>query len=105
MGFSNSPLFAANTESWSELDNRLNTLQDSVAGLIQIVQNPWYIPLAIAFIIIAVLIVAGGKNGRIEAKSALWWVLVGSFIIFMIPSLAALIVTLSGGTGDASQLK
>lgn len=82
--------------TWQKLDEKLSGVGNSTKQFVDLVQNYWYIPMFIALIIIAVLVFAGGREGRIQAKSKLGFFLIGTALIMMLPSAVSLVLDLFG---------
>lgn len=82
------------TSYWAGLEEKLNIAGDATNQFLHLCQDYWYIPMTFAIIAIGCLIMAGGKQGRIQAKSFLWWVIVATAIIMMVPTIIGLITTL-----------
>ena len=81
---------------WDKLDQKLQKVGSSTKSFVDLVQNYWYIPMFIALIIIAILVFAGGREGRVQAKSKLGYFLIGTAIIMMLPSAVGLVLDLVG---------
>ena len=84
------------TVDWSKLKEKLNTVGSGTKDLVDIIQDFWYIPMFFALIIIAVLVFAGGREGRVQAKSKLGYFLIGTALIMMLPSAVSLVAGLFG---------
>lgn len=89
---------------WNELDDKMKTVGSATDELIRLCQNYWFIPLVITVIIVAGLVISG-KQGRIEAKSKLFFALVSVAIIMSITSIVALLYTFfTADSGTVSSL-
>lgn len=85
---------SSGTSYWTGLEEKLNMVGDATNQFLHLCQDYWYIPLTFAIIAIACLVLAGGKQGRLQAKSFLWWVIVATAIIMMVPTIIGLLSTL-----------
>lgn len=81
---------------WTTLKNKLETVGTGTKDLVDIIQTYWYIPMFFSLIIIAVLVFAGGREGRVQAKSKLGYFLIGTALIMMLPSAVSLVAGLFG---------
>ncbi len=84
----------AATTYWSGLEEKLDTMGTATNEFLHVVQDYWYIPLTVSLIIVFCLVLAGGKQGRIQAKSFLWIILMATAGIMMIPTIIELITTI-----------
>ena len=84
----------AATTYWSGLEDKLGTMGTATNEFLHVVQDFWYIPLTISLIIVFCLVLAGGKQGRIQAKSFAWIVLLATAGVMMIPTLVGLVTTI-----------
>lgn len=93
------------TGQWDKLEEKLQTAGSGANEFIHLCQDYWYIPMFFALVVYAALILAGGKQGRIQAKSGIWWTFVSIAIVFCIPTIVSLFASLAGKeTTDISTL-
>ena len=76
------------------MEDKLGTMGTATNEFLHVVQDFWYIPLTISLIIVFCLVLAGGKQGRIQAKSFAWIVLLATAGVMMIPTLVGLVTTI-----------
>ena len=82
--------------TWSKLTQKLDKAGTATKDLVGICQDYWYIPMFFALIIIAILVFAGGREGRVQAKSKLGYFLIGTAIVMLMPSIVSLIGDIIG---------
>lgn len=87
---------AGGSGEWSKLTEKLEKVGSSTKSLVDVIQDYWFIPMLIGLIIIAVLVFAGGREGRVQAKSKLAFFLIGTAIIMMLPTVVSLILDVFG---------
>lgn len=88
------PILAAG--QWDKLEQKLKTAGEGANEFLHLCQDYWYIPMFFALVIYAALIVAGGKQGRLQAKTGIWWTFVSIAIVFSIPTIVGLFSSLAG---------
>lgn len=95
------PLFAAENAGggggyWDELESKLAIAGEATNEFVHLCQDYWYIPMSFALVIVFALVIAGGKQGRLQAKSMAWWVFVSIAGIMSIPTIINLFASLAG---------
>lgn len=89
-------LLASDSGTWNKLTQKLDKAGNATKDLVTVCQDYWYIPMFFALIIIAILVFAGGREGRVQAKSKLGYFLIGTAIVMLMPSLVSLVGDIIG---------
>lgn len=85
---------ASSTTYWTGLEDKLDLMGTATNEFLHVVQDYWYIPLTFSLIIVFCLVLAGGKQGRIQAKSFAWIILLATAGMMMVPTIIGLITTI-----------